>query len=453
MATSSKKRRVRSGVRLPVWVIALLVLAGLVLLVGSSIWLFQIVRNTASTLDIINPDFGSVTEPTRGVPVLVGETSGQVTNDPPPLISAEAVDPWSGNNRVSILLLGIDQRCDEGGPTHTDSMMVLTIDPIGLSAAVLSLPRDMWVEIPGFGVDRINQAHYLGQVYEYPGGGPMLATETVETTLGVAIDYYVAVSFDAFVEAVDLIGGVMIDIPEAIDDPSYPDKCYGYDPFSIDGGMQRLDGDAALKYARTRATFGGDVDRAGRQQAVLMAMRDGILQLNKLPQLITNSLQLWQTFQENVRTNLSFEQALQLALLVQDIPAGSIQTTVVGYEYVYNETTPDGKQVLVPNREKIRELREALFKPPAIPTPVIENLPALMAAEKAQVAIYNGTTVFGLAAATRDYLQGFGVTISEVGNADAVMSVPPLNTSSGRSPEGEFDVLIIIGSDWSVPGS
>lgn len=179
--------------------------------------------------------------------------------------------------------MGIDQRCDEEGPAHTDTMMVLTIDPVGLSAAMLSLPRDLWVEIPNFGVDRINQANYYGEIYEYPGGGQALAVQTVEALLGVPIDYYVAVNFDAFVEVVDLIGGIDIDVPEAIDDPDYPDQCYGYDPFSIAAGEQQLDGEAALKYARTRATFGGDVDRAGRQQAVILAVRQKIFDLNSIP--------------------------------------------------------------------------------------------------------------------------------------------------------------------------
>lgn len=476
MATSSSKRRARSGMRLPIWVIGLIILIGIIILVGSSIWLFQTVRTMASALEVNNPEFGVLTEPTRGVPVSIDETTGITAEDPAPFISVDAVAPWSGNERISILLLGVDQRCDEEGPTHTDSLIVVTIDPVGLSAAVLSLPRDLWVEIPGFEVDRINQAYYLGQVYDYPGGGPALAKETVEATLGTTLDYFVAVNFEAFVEAVDLVGGIQVDVPEAIDDPNYPDQCYGYDPFSIEAGLQRLDGDTALRYARTRATFGGDVDRASRQQAVILAMRDEVLQLDKLPQLITKSLQLWQTFQRNVRTDLSFEEALQLALLVQDIPRGSIQTAVIDFDFVYNETTPDGRQVLVPNREKLRELRDSLFKPPAIPTPVIENLPALMVNEAAKVAVFNGTPVFGLAADTQEYLLNSSVNVTEIGNADSatyratqiidfgshpnttlyltqLMNVPPLNISSGRDPEGDYDVLVIIGNDWKVPGS
>jgi hypothetical protein len=131
---------------------------------------------------------------------------------------------------------------------------------------------------------------------------------------------------------------------------------------------------------------------------------------------------------------------------------------------------------LVPNREKIRELRDELFTPPAIPTPVIENLPALTANEGARVAIYNGTSIFGLAAATQEYLQRFNINVTEIGNADSgnyrtsqiidygahpnttlyltrLMKVPPLNISNGENPPGEYDVLVIVGNDWQTPDS
>jgi len=161
-------------------------------------------------------------------------------------------------------------------------------------------------------------------------------------------------------------------------------------------------------------------------------------------------------------------------LLVQDIPRDSIHTAVIDFNYVYNETTPDGRQVLVPIRDKIRELRDSLFAPPIVPTPVIENLPALMAAEDAQVAVFNGTAVFGLAAATEEYLQTYDINIAEIGNADSatyrtsqiidygdhpnttkyltqLMHIPPLNISNGIKPEGDYDILVIIGDDWRVP--
>lgn len=479
MKSKSPGRRPPPRVRFPLWVWGIIAGVGLVLLLAVSVWLFRSVQGVVSTFDVVSADF-SDTAVVQPIPVtgqtLPGTPSFTVSQEESPLITSEGLQPWRGTERISILLLGIDQRCDEIGPTHTDTMMIITIDPLGLSAGVLSLPRDMWVEIPGFGADRINQAHYFGEAYEYPGGGPALAVETVEGLLGIPIDYFVTVNFDAFVEMVDLIGGIDIEAPEAIDDPTYPDRCYGYDPFAIEEGLHHLDGQQALKYARTRATFGGDVDRAGRQQAVILAVRDKVLRLGNLPSLIAQAPLLWQTFQKNVRTNMTLDEALQLALLAKEIPEGSIYTAVVNYNYVYNEVTPDGRAVLVPIRENIRQLRDQLFTPPVIPTPVIENLPALMAAENARVAVYNGTAVFGLAAATQEYLQQYGINVAEVGNADSstyltsqvitygrfpntaryltqLMHIPPLNVSDSTTPAGDFDVLVIIGDDWRVPGS
>jgi LCP family protein required for cell wall assembly len=470
-----RRRTATKGKPLPLWAITLGFVLALAFLLVSSIWLFRTVQAVASEWNATAPDFGDVAEPGPSTTGDNGQTAGDGGPGDEAQQAGETQQRWSGRERVTILLLGIDQRCDEEGPTRTDTMMVVTLDPVGLSAATLSLPRDLWVEIPGFGVDRINQAHYIGEIYEYPGGGPGLAMDTVEATLGVEVNYFVAVNFDGFTEFVDLIGGIDITVPETIDDPNYPDRCYGYDPFHIDAGQHHLDGQTALKYARTRATFGGDVDRAGRQQQVLLAVRDKILQLNMAPQLLAQSPQLWQAFQNNVQTNLTLEEVIQLALLAQDIPTSSIHTHVIDYNYVYNQTTPEGQQVLIPLRDKIRELRDQIFTPPMIPTPVIENLPLRIEEENARIAVYNGTPVFGLAGATQEYLLGLDLNIVEVGNADSalyrttqiidygshpgttlylsqIMAVPPLNISTGSKPAGDFDVLVIIGNDWRVPG-
>lgn len=477
----SKKRLAPPKIRLPLWGLALLVLLGLLFAVGSSVWLFKTVQRMAAQWEVGQPglDLGSVEGP-EGAGGEGGLSDPLVTALTPeagdqPLLSPDAFQRWSGQERVNILLLGIDVRCEEDGPTHTDSMMVVTIDPVGLSAAALSLPRDLWVEIPQFGVDRINQAYFKGEAFDYPGGGAALAVETVEATLGVPIDYYAAVNFNAFVDFVDLIGGITVDVPEPIDDPTYPDSCYGYDPFAIAAGEHQMDGESALKYARTRATVGGDVDRAGRQQQVLMAARDKVLRVDMAPRLLVRAPQLWQSFQRNVETNLTLEEAIQLALLVEEIPRDSIRLEVVNYSYVYNETTPDGQQVLVPNRDQIRALRDELFAPPAVPTPVIENLPQMMRQEGARVVINNGTTVFGLAGDTQDYLEQFNVNVVDVGNADSatynrtqiidfgshpnttryiaqLMDVPPLNISYSSETAEDYDVLVILGDDWRVPG-
>lgn len=481
MASNNQGRRPRSSVRLPLWALILLVIAGAIVVILSATWLFRTVRELASS-GATDPGDGFVASESAAsdnVASPAGATAGESAPEPLPDLTEDEIRPWSGEERLTFLFLGIDQRCDEEGPTHTDSIMLASLDPLTMSLTILSLPRDLWLEIPGFGMDRINQAYYLGEAYEYPGGGQALARETIEGLLGIPVDYYITASFQGFIDAVDQIGGIVVNVPEAIDDPSYPDNCYGYDPFNIQAGQQRLDGATALKYARTRATFGGDVDRAGRQQQVILAVRDQVLQLNMLPQLIGSAPQLWRTFQDTVHTNLALEDAVQLALLVQDIPEDNIRTAVLDYDYVYNETTPDGRQVLVPRRDEIRALRDEIFAPPAVPTPEFAALPELMAEEDTRVALYNGTAVFGLAGETQTYLQGLGVNVTEIGNADAAtyqttqiidygpephtntvlyliqqMGIPPLNVSnSAQEPDGDFDVLVIIGADWSIPGS
>jgi LCP family protein required for cell wall assembly len=470
-ADSDQKRDSAPKKRFP-WTYAILALLLLIAFLTSAFWLYNTVRDIASV---------SSNEPVEFTPGDVesaAETSEQnpdqdeLQDEPVPVIIADELEPWSGTERINILLLGTDRRCDETGPNHSDTLLLATIDPKSMTATLFSLPRDLWVEIPGFGVDRINQSFYFGQIYEYPGGGPALASETVESFLGVPVDYFVTVDFQSFEDAVNLIGGIVIDVPESIDDPNYPDNCYGYEPFSIEAGRQRLDGAAALKYARTRASLGGDVDRAGRQQAVLMAIRDQVLNLNQLPKLIAQASTLWRTFQENVKTNLSLEDALEIALLVQDIEADNINTAVLDYDYVYIETTPDGRQVLVPRRDKIRVLRDELFPAPSIPTPIFEDLRQMMEGERARVAVHNGTAVFGLAADTQTYLQNMGVNISEIGNADSAaydrtqiidygshpettrfliqeMQIPSMNLSKGTNAEGDYDILVIIGNDWA----
>ncbi|MEZ4519812.1 MAG: LCP family protein [Chloroflexota bacterium] len=237
-------------------------------------------------------EFDPSFQPAPGVQV---ETSGGDTlpaGTPEAELEAITVEPWSGTEQVNILLMGVDLRCDEDGPTHSDTIMLASIDPVSKRVSVLSLPRDLWVEIPGYGVGRINQAYFDGQAYDYPGGGAQLAAETVENFIGVPVDYYITVDFQAFVDIVDLLGGIVVDVPESIDDPDYPDNCYGYDPFFIEAGRHRLDGATALKYARTRATFGDDVDRAGRQQQVILALRDQATELSNLPQLLLRAPQL-----------------------------------------------------------------------------------------------------------------------------------------------------------------
>ncbi len=274
------------------------------------------------------------------------------------------VPTWTGIERVTVLLLGIDERKQETGPFRTDTMLVLTIDPVAKTAGMLSIPRDLWVQIPAMDTDgKINTAHFLGDAYNYPGGGPALAMDTVKQELGLPVDYYVRFNFDSFEKVVDAIGGVEICVAEPIDDPLYPAlDNYGYDPLHIDAGCQLMNGALALKYARTRHS-GTDFDRAKRQQQVILAIRDKVIKQNLLPQLVTQAPALLDTLQTAIKTNLTLDQMIQLAKLATQIDPKNIKQATIDENMVvaYNTPTDPPQNVLVPIREKIRELREKLF--------------------------------------------------------------------------------------------
>jgi LCP family protein required for cell wall assembly len=216
---------------LPLPILGLIVLAFIAAVCVSTATLVDVVRSALAT------------GPLTSAPPMGGLGVGTEHNEYP---------RWNGKERVNILVLGVDQRPGERGPWRTDTMIVVSVDPVSKSAGMLSLPRDLWVEIPGYGQDRINTAYVVGDLNKFPGGGPALAKKTVQYNLGEPIHYYVRVNFLAFQKLIDLIGGVDIYVEQEINDPTYPDMNYGYDPLHIPAGWQHLDGALALKYARTR---------------------------------------------------------------------------------------------------------------------------------------------------------------------------------------------------------
>jgi LCP family protein required for cell wall assembly len=287
-------------------------------------------------------------------------------------------------------------------------MILLTVDPATRTAGMLSLPRDLWVEIPDYNglYDRINTAHFRGDADNYPGGGgPALAMETVQYNFGVTVDYFTSANFYAFVQIIDRLGCIPISVPETIDDPDYPaPEGFGYDPFHIEAGDYCMGGETLLKYARTRATFGSDFDRAARQQQVILAIRDHVLDTGQLPTLIAQSSEIYGDVQSGVNTNLSLEQIVALAQLAADIPVENICRAVISGDYVEELVTmEDGSQVIIWDREEVRQLMADMFS-----TPVrcnqqpegTEDLAAQAQAEQAAINILNGTNQEGLATET-----------------------------------------------------
>ncbi len=271
------------------------------------------------------------------------------------------LEPWDGQSRFTILVVGLDRRPGETGIGYrTDTMLLVSIDPATQNAGILSIPRDLYVEVPGYAqLQRVNSPMVLGE-RRRAGYGPQLAMQTVQWNLGMRVHDYLAVDFNAFIAVVDAIGGIDLEVEHAISDPLYPDMYYGYDPFSIAAGLQHLDGATALKYARTRHGS-SDFERAERQQQVLFAIRDRVLSLDMLPSLILQAPSLWGTLSENVYTGLTLEQVVQLALYAKDIPLENFSTGVISNQYVINYMTQNNEAVLIPNRSRLGGLMVEVF--------------------------------------------------------------------------------------------
>jgi LCP family protein required for cell wall assembly len=405
---------------------------------------------------------------------------------------------YEQKERVNVLLLGVDKRPDEVY-ARTDTMILVTVDPNTKTAGMLSIPRDLWVSIPGYSEWRINQAHYFGDKNGYPGGGPALAMKTIQYNLGVPVHFYVRVDFDGFRQIVDTLGGIEIDVPQTINDPQYPDNNYGYDPFYIEAGHHTLDGYDALRYARTRVTLGGDFDRAKRQQQVLLAIRDKALQLDMIPKIP----ELWNSMAGTVETDLPLVDIVELAQLADEIDPENIQSAVIDANMTVDYVVPDsGAQVLLPLREKIRVLVDEMFaesepvanenssqaEVKAVQTAQTQaraegieqeaqrqqEIKTFLAQEDARLVVQNGTNITDLDSQTAHYLKQQGFNIVQFGLADtntyphtvivvydegktytlqvltALFAVEEENIRRSPNLKSDVDFRVIIGSDFEL---
>lgn len=268
---------------------------------------------------------------------------------------------WDGKRRLTVLLMGLDKRPGERGTGfRTDTLIVVSLDPAAQRVGMLSLPRDLRVPIPNRPETfyPINSAYVLGEL-ERPGYGARLTAETIQYNLGIPIDHYVVLSFEAVIGFIDAIGGITIDVPSEIVDNEYPDMAFGYDPLYIPAGRQVMDGALALKYARTRHQT-DDFDRTRRQQQVILAVRQQVLRGDVLPALILRAPALWNDLSKGIITDLTFDQILSLAWYLKDIPLQSIRTATLDERYV-RAVNVRGEVLLTIDRERIAELLIDVF--------------------------------------------------------------------------------------------
>ena len=258
----------------------------------------------------------------------------------------------------NILLMGSDQRPGERA-WRTDTIMIAAVDFPNKRIGVVSLPRDLWLDIPGYGKSRINMADFVGEYeVDYPGGGPALLQRVISDTFGIPIQRYARMNLLAFEKAIDTIGGVTVNLDcpllEATPDPRNPDKLI---EVFYDVGPHHFDGREARLYASYRY-YTGDWDRSRRQQQVLLAIRDQALQLN----MITKIPELWITFRDAFQTDLTLKEVLDLAtfgLLQMDMK--DVHGVVVDYRLVTPYRTPGGGAVLLPKTAEIGEAIDNIF--------------------------------------------------------------------------------------------
>ena len=349
---------------------------------------------------------------------------------PEPPVPEEAEYPtWDGASRINILFVGLRGGEPTSGdcPFCTDTLILLTVDPMTNTAGMLSIPRDMWVNIPGFGYSRINTAWTLGRRSKLPGGGPNLSMKTVSHFLGVPVDYYVQVDFDTFVDTIDLIGGVDVYNEETIVlDPMSHGKDYPKVKVTC-CGMRHLNGRIALAYARCRhieqGCTNGDIGRAKRQQKVIFGIRDKVLDPENFPGLLAQAPELYGTFSAGIRTNLALDDALKLAVMVRGIPQenikhGVIDTTMIGFGNVI--LGGQNASVMKPLPDKIRILRDEIFTASGPSSPLALGHPiSLMLSDGARIRLLNGTSTPQLETRTRSFLRQKGMLVTEVGETKA----------------------------------
>jgi LCP family protein required for cell wall assembly len=330
----------------------------------------------------------------------------QALHVPPPLVARIAEgDPSSGaaqaqtgpvqpnfaSRYVNIVLLGSDKREDDA-TWRTDTMIVVSVDTERKVVRLLSIPRDLWVNIPGHGNDRINTADMWGEL-TLEGSGPELVKQTINESLGIPVHYYVRADFDGFIEIIDAIGGVDIDVECALTD------------IELEPGIQHMDGELALLYARSRITT-NDFDRSRRQRKLLMALWGKAKSAN----IVTKIPALWKATAGTFDTDMPLDQVLSLAYLGVQLKPNYIFSQSIGPWQLQNWTTPEGYEVLLPLNNEIQELLDAFYGP--------IDFDFLQRVSETEIQVLNGSWRNEAARLAATSLSWMGYQISEVGMAD-----------------------------------
>lgn len=327
---------------------------------------------------------------------------------------------------TNFLLLGMGGG-DHDGAELTDTIIVASIDHESDLVAMLSIPRDLYIEDETIGNWRVNRYYELTKLnYEDEGYDEEDAqtksledtTEKVAEVLDIDIHYYALVDFSGFIDIVDAIGGIDIYLEENFYDPYYPiDGTDQYQTFYLPAGENHLDGEDALKYARSRKTT-SDFDRALRQQEIIAAIKDKAFSLGVLANP-SKLKKLYDAFFDNFESNLSFTEIAHLGGMAEDFSSDSMISQVFsddpyvtgGFLYTPDRTLYGGAAVLIPSAEDYSEMQ--LFTQLFLYNPEIYL-------ENTSLQVLNGSKYEGLATDTKTYLTRYGLNVARYGNAARV---------------------------------
>ena len=377
-------------------------------------------------------------------------------------------------NRTNILVLG------NGGEGHdgsdlTDTIIVASINGDNNTASLLSLPRDLWLDLPGYESSRINKIYDLLKDKYGSTQALDILRSGIENITNVEIPYYIKIDFQGFVKVVDALGGIDILVEKSIYDEEYPrEDESGYEVFSIEAGLQHLDGATALKYARSRHST-SDFDRAARQHQIINAVKEKAKETSFLtsPLLLRK---LYSEYKEHIETNLKTTEMISLANLGRNFQDENITSAVLidndildvgSFLYTPERALYGGAFVLVPQGnsfEKIQRFISLVFDHPGF------------FHENASVQILNGTNRYGIAAQLGTKIIPYGFNIQQYGNADqknyssthyyihhpektqateGVLQLffPKALKMRNNPPEGistDYDISIVIGQDLDL---
>lgn len=318
---------------------------------------------------------------------------------------------------INILLLGIDRRPGyDPSYSLTDTIMVASIDPVEKRVVMFSLPRDLEVQYRWSDV-KINTVHFYGREEDNRGAGPAAVKEVVSGILGIDIHYFARIDFYGFRQVIDQLGGITIDVPEAVIDYSYPTDSYGYTTVRINTGIQQMNGEVALQYSRVRHGS-SDLERAERQQEVLVAAKDKAIDSSL--GILTNPADLasfLEIIKDNFLTDIQIDEMIALADLARDIDTSnerSVTSVVIGSPYIYH-TPVAGKDWRFYPRDPSWGAIQAHVQE-MLTDPFLQDDLQL---EAAGVRLENGTVAAGLASeAGAELTSSYPISLQNPVNAD-----------------------------------